>query len=73
MKVFKDDDLVDGVKHELIEGIIMEMSEKLAPEALKILECVSADDKVIGSPFADPKGKGFDKYIEIIKKSNKNQ
>jgi hypothetical protein len=66
MKVFKEDDLVDGENHGIIEEIMMEMSEKLAPEALKILECVGADDQVIGSPFADPKGKGFEKYIEIL-------
>ncbi len=33
---------------------MMNLCEILAVQSLKILDCISADDKVIGSPFADP-------------------
>lgn len=36
----------------------MKLSESLAAESLKILECIGADDQVIGSPFCDVQGKG---------------
>ena len=49
---------------------MMDLSEKLTPQCLKILECVGADDKITGSPFADPSGNGMKKYMEIIFKSN---
>lgn len=29
-----------------------------------LLDALSACDQVIGSPFADPQGKGMDKYID---------
>jgi hypothetical protein len=49
---------------------MMKLCEKLANEALKILECIGADDEVIGSPFCDTEGKGTEKYMSIIFRQN---
>lgn len=59
MKVYLNDEYVDGSVHGIIEGIMMKLSEKLSSECLKILECIGADDQVIGSPFCDIQGKGM--------------
>lgn len=40
-----------------------ELCEKLTKESLGLLESLSADDELIGSPFACPHGKGMEKYI----------
>ncbi len=58
MKVYLSDDFVDGEVHGLIEGIMMKLCERLSAEALKILDCIGADDEVIGSAFCDTEGKG---------------
>jgi hypothetical protein len=36
---------------------------------LGLLEAISSDDSVIGSPFADPDGQGFEKYMKLIMNS----
>lgn len=56
MKVYLNDEYVDGSVHGLIDKIMMDISEQLAVQCLKILECIGADDEVIGSPFSDPYG-----------------
>lgn len=38
-----------------------------------LVEALSACDQVIGSPFADPQGKGMDKYIEHFMSVKGNQ
>lgn len=45
----------------------MDYCEKLTPEVLGIVESLCACDKVIGSPFADPEGKGMEKYIAHVR------
>jgi hypothetical protein len=59
MRVYLGDEFVDGSVHGMIEGVMMSLSEKLANEALKILDCIGADDDVIGSPISDKEGKGI--------------
>lgn len=58
MRVYLNDEFIDASIHGVIEGIMIRLSESLAPECLKILECIGADDEVIGSPFCDIEGKG---------------
>jgi hypothetical protein len=38
----------------------------LTPEVLGVLESVSAGETVIGSPFADESGHGFEKYMNFV-------
>jgi hypothetical protein len=59
MKVYLNDEYVDGSVHGIIDGIMMKLSEKLATQSLQILDCIGADDQVIGSPFCDTQGKGI--------------
>ena len=33
------------------------------------MDAISTDDAVIGSPFADPTGNGFEKYMHLIMNS----
>jgi hypothetical protein len=33
---------------------------------LGILEAISADEHVLGSPFADERGNGFEKYMTFV-------
>lgn len=70
MKVYLGDEFVDSSVHGTIEGLMMGLCERLAGEALKILECIGADDQVIGSPFCDVDGNGTHKYMDIIFKLN---
>ena len=44
------------------------LSELITKESLGILESLSTDDLVIGSPFACPEGRGFEKYTEMVRK-----
>jgi hypothetical protein len=37
------------------------------------LEIISTDDEIIGSPFADPNGKGIEKYLSMIMSKPTNQ
>lgn len=53
LTVIRSDEGVSEQQHPIIEAMILEMSEKLSPEILGLLESVSTDDRVIGSPFAD--------------------
>jgi len=64
LKVYRDDEMIENENHKFIEDRIIEYCEKLAPEVLGLLEALSACDQVIGSPFADPQGKGMDKYVD---------
>ena len=34
---------------------------------------ISPDDKVTGSPFADPDGKGMEKYLDLVMSKPSNQ
>ena len=67
---YLNDEFVDSGLHGLIEELIMKLCERLAGEALKILDCIGADDQVIGSPFCDTEGNGTKKYMDIIFKLN---
>jgi hypothetical protein len=71
LKVYRYDEFVDGVHHGIIEKLMMALSKEISNEALGLLESLSADDKVIGSPFACPEGLGFEKYMEMVENSNK--
>lgn len=53
LRVFLNDEFVDGSVHGTIEQLMMKLSERLAGEALMIFECIGADDAVTGSPFCD--------------------
>lgn len=44
----------------------MQYSHKLTPEVLGLLEAVSANENVLGTPFADENGKGFEKYVSFV-------
>jgi hypothetical protein len=33
---------------------------------LGLLEVVAAGEEVLGSPFADEKGEGFNKYVNLV-------
>lgn len=50
---------------------MMKLCEQVTNEALGILEAVSACDQVIGSPFACPEGKGFEKYVALVRSKGK--
>lgn len=73
LKVYEDDEYVDRSNWGTIQGIMMELCEKLSGETLKILETVGADDTVIGSPFSDPQGKGMQKYMDFLFKINEKK
>lgn len=66
LTVVRNDEGVSEQQHPIIEAMILELSEKLSPEILGLLEAVSTDDRVIGSPFADESGKGFEKYMQFV-------
>ena len=66
LKVFRYDEYVDGVHHKTIEKLMMNYCKLLTPECLGLLESISTCDKVIGSPFACPDGKGMEKYIYLV-------
>ena len=52
---------------------MMNLCDSFSNNVLKLLECLSGDDKVIGSPWADNKGDGFVKYLNIIEEINNNK
>lgn len=58
--------------HPLIESLISDISLRLATHSLDLLRVISTDDDVIGSPFADPNGKGIEKYKKMILDKPKN-
>ena len=49
----------------------MKLSDQVTSECLGILEALSACDQVIGSPFACPEGKGFEKYVAMVRSKGK--
>jgi hypothetical protein len=69
LKMFREDEFIDQKHHGMIEDIMAEYCERVSKESLGLLDAISADDSVIGSPFADPDGKGFEKYIGFIMNS----
>lgn len=71
LKVYRYDEFVDGVHHAVIERLMMILCKAISKEALGLLESLSTCDKVIGSPFACPKGLGFSKYMDIVENSKK--
>jgi hypothetical protein len=66
LTVIKNDESISEDSHGEIEKLIAEFCEKLTPEVLGILESVSAGETVIGSPFADESGHGFEKYMSFV-------
>ena len=43
------------------------LCKKLTNESLGLLESLSTDDLVLGSPFACPNGNGFEKYMKMVR------
>lgn len=70
LKTYLEDENIDRFHHQTIENLIMEYCEALTPEVLGLLETLSADDKIIGSPFADDNGKGIHKYLDLVLQNN---
>lgn len=50
---------------------MMKLCEQVSNESLGILESLSTNDRVIGSPFACPNGKGFEKYVAMVRAAGK--
>lgn len=70
LRVYRYDEFVDSEHHPLIENLMSDLCKELTVESLGILEAISADDEVIGSPFACPRGEGFEKYVRLVRGSN---
>lgn len=71
LKVLRESEFVDGVYHAAIEKLISKLADVVTNESLAILEALSACDKVLGSPFACPEGKGFEKYVKMVRAAGK--
>lgn len=41
--------------------------------SLELLKIIAPDDAVTGSPFADPNGRGIEKYLEHVLSKPTNQ
>jgi hypothetical protein len=52
----KNDELINELDHPLIERTMHEYCQKLVPEALGILESITAGEEILGSPFANEQG-----------------
>lgn len=59
LKILRESEFVDGIYHAAIEKSMSKLCDVVTNESLGLLEALSACDKVLGSPFADPEGKGF--------------
>jgi hypothetical protein len=66
LTIYRRDEFVDIKQHPLVEGLISEQTHLLAAHSLELLKIISTDDDVIGSPFADPNGRGIEKYLGIV-------
>lgn len=66
LSLYRKDEFVDIKQHSLIERLISQETHKLSVYSLEVLKLISADDDIIGSPFADPNGNGIEKYLNIV-------
>jgi len=71
--VLKGDESINENDHPLIETTIMKYCSELIPEVLGILESIVAGEEVLGSPFANEEGRGFEKYVQLLMKQPRNQ
>ena len=71
--MLKGDEAINEDDHPLIETTLMGFCEKLIPEVLGMLESIVAGEEVLGSPFADQHGRGFEKYVDMLMKQPRNQ
>lgn len=66
LTLYRKDEFVDIKQHSLVESLISEQTHLLAVHSLELLKVISADDEIIGSPFADPDGHGIEKYLKLV-------
>ena len=45
---------------------MMELCESVKGEVLGVVEAVAAKESILGSPFANEDGKGFEKYMDLV-------
>lgn len=73
LRVYRSDEFVEMTNHPLVEMLMEEFCYKLEKRSLELLRIIGPDDFICGSPFADPDGKGMEKYLEMILSQPANQ
>lgn len=72
LSLYRKDQFIDADCYPLIERLISELSLELASFSAQLLEVISTDYDIIGSPFARTDSRGIESYLQMILKQPAN-